>query len=218
MADQISICNMALAEIVAEPIQSLQERSLGARECARSYPQALATLLEAHPWGFAIKRSTLAPTVNTRIGEWTSSFALPVDVARPVKVVPSVVAAAAPGWWYAGEVLSLPYAIEAGIIYCACTDAVLAYVASAITADAFPARFVDALVLELATRLVMPIKKSREMKGDLLRQAEVAKQRAMADDINRQPPVGKTVQDEWVNNIQACRDGAFVSESYWGGW
>ena len=64
MADQISICNMALAEIVAAPIESLNERSLEARETGRYYNQALSSLLESHPWGFATRRATLAATIN----------------------------------------------------------------------------------------------------------------------------------------------------------
>ncbi len=209
MADQISICNMALAEIVAEPIESLSERSLGARECGRYYSQALNSLLESHPWGFAIQRAGLAPTINTRPAEWPAAFALPNDVARPVKVVPASLVNGVSAWWFDDRVPSVSYAIEGGILFCATGDAVLAYVRTSVTADAFPSRFVDAFALELATRIVMPIKKSREQKGDLLRLAEIAKQRAMADDINRQPAPEGVVQDTWVDQVQRVRNGGW---------
>jgi hypothetical protein len=210
MADQISICNMALAEVVAAPIESLNERSLEARETGRYYDQALVSLMESHPWGFATRRATLAETVNARPGEWSGSFALPTDVARPIKVMSASSITGSQGWWADDRITGANYAIEDNILYCSLRDPVLAYTTSAITAAAFPAKFVDALALELASRIAMPIKKSREMRGDLLKQAEVAKQRAMADDMNRQP-----TNDEWVDEVALARGGWSGSDQYW---
>lgn len=207
MADQISICNMALAEIVAEPIESLQERSLGARECARNYGQALNILLESHDWGFATVRAILPPAINPRPLEWAGAFAMPVDVARPIAVMQQAIAVSWPYWWLHDRAPRLPYIIEQSLLYAGCADATLAYVSTSVKADAFPAKFVDALVFELASRIVMPIKKSREMKSDLIRQAEVAKQRAMADDINRQPVTVEALTQTWVDQVDRVRNG-----------
>lgn len=212
MADQISICNQALAEIVAEPIESLNEASLGARECGRYYDQSLRSILETHPWGFATKRAILPATINARPIEWAASYALPIDVAKPIKLLPASVVSGMGsqlGWWLDDDIVGLDYQIEGGILFCQSADAVLAYTTTAVNASAFPARFVDALVFELASRIVMPIKKSREMKSDLIKQAENAKQRAMADDMNRQPIVSS-----WTDVIQGARDGAYGD---WGG-
>lgn len=210
MADQISICNMALAEIVAAPIESLNERSLEARETGRYYNQALSSLLESHPWGFATRRATLAATINARPGEWVASFAMPTDVARPIKIMPASTITGVQSWWIDDRITGVDYVIEYAILYCSVTDPVLAFTTTGITAAAFPAKFVDALALELASRIVMPIKKSREMKSDLLKQAEVAKQRAMADDMNRQP-----INDEWVDEVALARGGWSGTEDYW---
>lgn len=207
MADQISICNMALAEIVAEPIESLQERSLGARECDRYFSQSLNALLESHDWGFATVRAVLPPAVNPRPQEWVGAFALPVDVARPIAVLQQAVAVSWPYWWLHDRAPRLPYIIEQNLLYAGCSDATLAYVSNGVKADAFPAKFVDALVLQLASRIVTPIKKSREMKSDLIKQAEVAKQRAMADDINRQPAAGAPLSQTWVDQVDRVRNG-----------
>lgn len=210
MADQISICNMALAEIVAAPIESLNERSLEARETGRYYNQALNSLLESHPWGFATRRATLAATINARPGEWAFSYAMPTDVARSIKVMSASRIAGVQGWWIDEALRGDDYAIEDAILYSHLSDPVLAFTTTGITAAAFPAKFVDAFALELASRIVMPIKKSREMKSDLLKQAEVAKQRAMADDMNRQP-----INDEWVDEVALARGGWSGSEDYW---
>jgi len=210
MADQISICNMALAEVVAAPIESLGEKSLEARETGRYYDQALASLLESHPWGFATRRATLAATINARPSEWAGSFAMPTAVARPIKIMSAMQITGTQGWWIDDTITGADYQIEDGILYCHLSDPVLAFTTTAITAAAFPAKFVDALALELASRIVMPIKKSREMKSDLLKQAEVAKQRAMADDMNRQP-----INDQWIDEVALARGGWSGSEDYW---
>ncbi|WP_375272046.1 hypothetical protein [Sphingomonas sp.] len=213
MADQISICNQALAEIVAEPIESLNEESLGARECGRYYEQSLRSMLEAHPWGFATRRATLPISINDRPAEWAAAYALPIDVAKPLKVMSAATITglgATIGWWLDDDLPGVTYAIENNLIYAQSTDAVLAYTTTDVNAATFPARFVDAFAFELASRIVMPIKKSREMKGDLIKQAEAAKQRAMADDLNRQP-----ANDMWINRVQAVRDGG---DFYGMGW
>lgn len=216
MADQISICNQALAEIVAEPIESLNEQSLGARECGRYYDQALRAILETHPWGFATRRAILPATINSRPVEWLASFALPTDIAKPLKVMSlAQVAGSGVSWWLDDSILGVPYIIEGAILYCQVADAVLAYTTTDVNASAFSAKFVDALAFELASRIVMPIKKSREMKGDLIKQAENAKQRAMADDMNRQP-----IAPAWSDQIQSARDGGYTggggyAPTYW---
>lgn len=210
MADQISICNMALAEVVAAPIESLNEASLEARETGRYYEQALQSMLESHPWGFATRRVTLAPIVNPRPSEWAGAYAMPNEVARPLKVMPASRISGVQGWWLDDTIIGEDYSIEDSVLYCHLLDPVLAFTTKAITAAALPAKFVDAFALELASRIVMPIKKSREMKGDLLKQAEIAKQRAMADDMNRQP-----INDQWVDEVALARGGWTGSEDYW---
>lgn len=202
MADQISICNMALAEIAAEPIDSLNEQSLQARECSRAYPQALSALLEGYEWGFAIRREALAIVPNPRPSEWAVAYALPDEVLRPIKIVPASVALATGRWWVDEGVSCLPYVIEDGVLFTHARGVVIAFVTSEVTSADLPARFVDALTYEIAQRIAYPITKNRALKGDLIQQAEVARQRAIADDANRQPIVA-----DWRDEVSALRLG-----------
>ena len=201
MPSAVEIANMALAEISAAPIQSFNEDSLEAREVRRFYAQSIGKLLEPWDWSFANRRAALAALFNDLPLEWRYAYALPGDISTPIRIVPTGGAGFTYGW--AGSVPDYPYAINGGILYTNVQDAVLEYGASDLSEDRFPALFVDAVVYELAARLCMPIRKSREMKGDLIKQAETAKDRARADDANRQP----LPADGYVSEAIRARQG-----------
>lgn len=200
MASRVSISNMALAELPANPIASMGEASLEARECTRVYDQCLQELLELHEWGFANRRIILAAVTNDRDSEWGYAYALPTGVGTPRRVLPDLTTAIGalplPGpftppyyevWGFSSYATFTDYIIENGVIYSNFENAMLEYGAATVAEAVMPALFVRALALEIASRIAMPIKKSRELKGDLIKQAEVAKDRAKADDLNRQP-------------------------------
>lgn len=207
MPSQLDICNEALAELPSASIASLDERSVEAQECARSYAPALQTLLEFHSWSFANKRIPLAAIVNDRTTEWSFAYALPDDCATPLKMVPgfgSTVDIAYYGPWGDWERRGFPwdmglgrfYDVEGSTLYSHIENATLDYVSRDTAVTSMTAMFARALALELASRIAMPIKKSRDLKGDLIKQAEVAKQRAIAADMNRQPQGNDCYQSE----------------------
>ncbi|MGY4397300.1 hypothetical protein ACVWZA_002494 [Sphingomonas sp. UYAg733] len=180
MAVSITVCNLALGELRAPPIADIDENSIEARECARYYPQCLTLLLERHEWSFATKIVALpALTLNPRAGEWAHAYGLPVDLGTAKRVVPAV------GEWVPAQ--GQCFIVEAGVLYAQATNAVLEYSPNQVAEAVMPAMFVDALAFALAARLAVPVRDSREMKAQLLQQAEVAAQRAIADDRNRQP-------------------------------
>jgi len=71
----------------------------------------------------------------------------------------------------------------------------------------FPAMFARALALELASRLVMPLINKRERQGDLIKRAEVARDRAISDSRNRDPTESR--YDQFDNELQRARDGSY---------
>jgi hypothetical protein len=189
MTISITICNLALGELRAPPIVDIDEHSIEARECARYYPQCLTVLLERHEWSFATKVAALAAlTLNPRSGEWAYAYGLPADLATAKRLVPPVGAMALGG--------SQPFIVEAGILFAQVAGAALEYSTNIIADAAMPAMFVDALAFALAARLAVPVRDSREARGQLLQQAEVAAQRAIADDRNRQPQHDMPFTDE----------------------
>lgn len=208
--DPLAICNPALAKLPAAPIADIDEASLEARECRRLYPVAVATMLEGpHEWSWAKRRATLAETTNDRDDEWLYAYALPADAATVIRVLPD----------FEGLGLGLPiplegdpfsetwavsaltgletsYVLDSGVIYSNEQNAVIEYVLKDISEIDIPQMVANALSIELASLLVIPLKKDSGREDALLRQAEVAWERAIADDRNRQPQTyGDTVPE-----------------------
>ena len=179
MASSISICNMALAEIGADAIASLEEESVSARECARAFDACLGELLDMAEWGFAQRRVALAGVVNDRPAEWRHAYALPADLGNAMRLAP------APG--RLPDAAPLSFLIAGGKLYCDVAPALLDYGRRSVSPAELPALPVRALVLEIAARIAFPVKKDGRLKEGLIRQAEVARARAIADDENRNP-------------------------------
>jgi len=183
------ISNEALALLPADPVPTLNEPSIEARECRRAYKPVVASLLEKHHWNLATKRAALAPLDNDRAGEWGLAYAKPDDMAYPVALFP----ASGSGWgaWFRqGQHYMLPggYRVMMQVgktIYSQIGAAMLEYTSFGITEADFTTQFKDLVVLELAARIAVPITKdyarARELKG----QAEFERQRAIAADLNR---------------------------------
>jgi hypothetical protein len=200
MAISITICNLALGEIRAPAIADITEDSIEAQNCARYYPQCLKLMLERYNWSFATRICALAEfTVNPRATEWLHAYALPSDMAYAKRLVPNGVAGGVPldsrfrAWpseW--GQA----YIVEAGVLYSNVQNAILEYSAIDIPEAVMPAMFTDALTYYLAARLAVPLRDSRQIKGEMLQQAEAAIHRAMADDANRQQQRDVVAVDE----------------------
>jgi len=198
---RLDICNQAVGEIAAHPIASVDETSLEARECRRFYPQVISEMLEGpHDWSFANRRVALAAVAtNDREAEWSYAYALPADMASPIGIVPNLAALgfALPtlleGQSYASIVQGFPaqyavaYVIENGVLYTGAADASLEYVINDVSEVVLPKLVSRAIILDLASRLAMPVKKDRELKQGLEARAALAWERAMADDLNRSP-------------------------------
>lgn len=189
---RLQIKNMALAELPADRIEAEDEVSLEAETCAEHYQPALELLLEDHDWDFAIRRATLATVTNDRANEWTYAYALPGDMASPRRLLPfgaGDIASTVPGYSPVGRLRGFeaitPFVISNGVLFADRESAVFEYVTNEPAEATFTAKFARALAEELAARIVMPIKKDTKRKGELIRQAEVSRERAKADDMNR---------------------------------
>lgn len=196
MAISITVCNLALGELRAPAIADIDEATIEAAECRRYYPHCLKLLLERFDWSFAARIAALGEmTVNPRASEWAHAYALPADMATAERLVPP------PGGWPnapAGlpPVPAPPFIVEDGVLYSQMPNAILEYSARDVPAAAMPGLFIDALAYALAARLAVPLRDSRETKSQLLQQAEIAAQRAIADDINRQSNRDARAPDE----------------------
>ena len=210
MAVSIPICNLALGELRAPAIADIAESSTEAIECARYYGQCLSILLEQYDWSFATRITTLAALGdNDRAGEWGYAYGLPDDLASAKRVLPSSFAGRP--WDYPGGADPRhSFLIGAGVLYAQLSGAALEYSAAHIPETVMPANFRDAMAYALASRLAVPLRDDRGLKGELLKQSELAAQRAIADDRNRQP--GRIA--EAIDEVTIARGGSGSR----GGW
>lgn len=193
-APSISICNIALAEVRAGSIAAIDEGSPEANACAIHYDQCLQLLLESHRWGFATVRSALALlTTNDRSDQWLYAYVTPDDLASttcliwPLQTPLSGVYYPWPYLYPRPPYLFSDFVIAGETVYTNVENAVLEYVSRDIEEEKMPAAFKRALSLDLASRLAITLLDDRAKKGDLIQQAEAAKRRAMADDLNSYP-------------------------------
>jgi hypothetical protein len=77
-----SICNLALGEIGAAAITSLDEASQEARVCKRFYDKTRDEALRAHHWNFATKRCSLTRLSIAPAFGWEFQYQLPSDFLR----------------------------------------------------------------------------------------------------------------------------------------
>lgn len=218
------IYNMALGDCPADRIDAPDDGSFEAEACNTHYQPALELLLEDHDWDFAVIRSTLAELTNDRADEWGFAYALPSGMARPRYILPpasgSTTAAIENGfdpeavllvttaskYWMgrlAGYEGAVDYRIADSKLYTSISGAVLEYVTNAPSEAVFTAKFARALGAELASRIVMPILKDRARQQELLKAAEIMRERAKAADMNRDP---ETTYD-FISEVQAARMG-----------
>ena len=190
--DQISICNEALGDVPAELISDIDDTSSqSARHCKRLYDGVVTDLLETHDWDCKTKRVALAQITNTRTGEWPYAYAMPIDVASPLRLVPTYTQSAGSyGFRGMSGIVeqtqdSIEYRIDGGVLFTWLQGANLEYVSNNVEASQFSSLLARAIATELAYRLVMPLINDAKRQGDLARQSELARQRAIADDINR---------------------------------
>ena len=200
---KVQIANMALAEVPAPRITSFEEEGAEAIAVRDHYQPALDMLLEAHDWDFVIRREALAQIVNDRPDEHAYCYAMPASVASPRRLVPAASGEGASPSVVAGletvayprslggsldEMVTLhPFTIADGRIYTDLESAILEYVAGDVSESAFTALFARALALELAGRIVGPIRQDFRRQAALQQMAEIARERAIADNMNRQP-------------------------------
>jgi len=205
MAISVTVCNLALGELRAARITDIDEGSTESAWCKEFYPQCLRRLLERYEWSFANRVAMLAElSDNPRASEWAHAYAMPGDVAAPSRLVPPLT-----GWTPLTSLppaaVLMPFIIENDVLFSQAPGAILEYSANSLDEAMMPALFVDALAYSLASRLAVPLRDSTTLKGQLLQQAELAEQRAIAADMNRQPQRLNDSEDE----ISAARSGGY---------
>lgn len=86
MTSDVDICNLALSNVRAGTINSLNEASVQARHCALKYPILRDRLLTEIPWQFSRVMSALA-LHSADIFNWAYSYQYPTDCLKIQRLV-----------------------------------------------------------------------------------------------------------------------------------
>lgn len=76
---EAKVCNIALRQLRAERISSLDDPSREGQLCKELFDDARDWVMSAHPWNFALRRSVLSKETSAPAFGFTVSYALPSD-------------------------------------------------------------------------------------------------------------------------------------------
>ena len=86
MASKTDICNFALSAIGSKRITAVTDDNERARVCDLFYDQARLETLQAHPWGSATARASVAADATAPTWGYDNRYLLPSDFVRAVSI------------------------------------------------------------------------------------------------------------------------------------
>lgn len=204
MANKVEICNLALGNIKASSINSLDEASLSAQVCTQRFDQAVKFVLRDHPWRFARKTDPLSLLALTPL-EWTYAYDYPKDCVSMLYLRPNATIASDRTVayrfenfenWESDYRLSTMPEWELGqsadgdrTILTNQAEAYGVYTAEQTNPTRFDPAFVEALSWYLSAMIAIPIvgaEKGRDLRTDAMQVYQQALPAAMAHDANEQ--------------------------------
>ncbi len=167
----LQIYNLALMSIGAAPLVTVADVSVQADVVRAWYPFCRDSLLRAHPWNFAEKRTTLTPVVGTTpTMDYAYFFDLPSDCLKLRRL--------------ADELVDEPYKVEGRRIACDEASISILYTYRLTDTTYFDPIFVECLVAYIAWKIAYPIKQSTALSK--LKEEEFRNALSMATGIDAQ--------------------------------
>lgn len=203
MASTVEIANRALSKLGAERITSLDDNTKGARAMVARFDFLRDAELEAHPWRFAIKLTTLPALVTAPVYGYARAFQRPADDLRPISIGDYAVDSRAVGVQYAVQTgysnARAPYEIVGNSIFTDCAAPLeYQYVRRVTNSGEFSALFVEAFAARLAMDAAEELTQS------------AGKQQAAVQDYDRAMSEARRV-NALYRPPQRRRPGAFIT-------
>lgn len=181
--NQIDICNMALALINRERIDSLEDSSQEAKMCKTFYDHERRRLLKMYSWGFARKTDQLALRVNTIPG-WDFIYGLPQDCISVLFVFNDMTVERREFNRQDFRIVTVTGSDK--VIATNVENAWAEYIYNSKDTNAFSEEFVETFVHALAAKLALPLTSNTELAQRNLQLAQAAMNMAALEDANEQ--------------------------------
>ena len=194
MADDVSICNLALQRLGTKAISSLAEDSTAGRECNRVYTHARDSELRSHPWSFARARAQIAADTTAPLFGFSNAFSLPADYIRwlPARNVANTSVT------LGGIDANIDWQIEGRKIVTNDTSRLdIVYLKRVTDPNEFDALFTDLLVARIAMDVAEKVTQSNTKKTNAEGRYKVAKDEAKRANAFERPPQ-EAPEDTWV--------------------
>lgn len=182
MASVVDTCNKALDKLGHGPITSLADGTKSANLCNRNWPLVRDQVLRDHPWNFAVRRATLAPSSTAPAWGFSAQFPLPTDSLRLLEV---------------RDLSTNEYQVEGKAILANADVLYIRYIQSITDPNAYDALFIDAVATRLAFELCEALTQSNTKKDALFQEYEDSLTRARRVDGQENPPQ-QYEEDEWI--------------------
>ena len=137
--NEIEIANLALVLIGGEQITSLTDGSTEAQLMNSFFYPSLETLLQEHPWNFALKRAALALSVDTPVYDYAYAYVIPSDCLRIID--------------FDGSENGYEYKVEQGLVLTNCESCKITYIENIRDMNKLSPMFRQALIAYLGAEL-----------------------------------------------------------------
>lgn len=201
MATVLDICNRALTRLGQYTITDINGNSTAPRLCKQHYDSVRLQLLRAHPWNFAMKREPLAQHNDApRFGP-AFQYHLP----------PGCVSAVAAFYDLDGRIRIDRFSIENGELLTDSDQCYLLYVHDYTDPAYWDPVFTEAVVVQLAARIAVPMGREDIMPTLIQELEQVIMPKAMLynaweDSSNENSPVMDFINGATINRV-ACGIG-----------
>lgn len=190
MTDQVTICNMALANLGSYvPIQSLDENSKEARACAMYFEHCLDMMLRDYAWSFSKREIKLADLGDPTHG-WKYRYQYPTDALMIVRIGSFTLEQSYTDFHKLQYQFMVIGTDSGKAILSNIDDAGVVYVKQPSNPNAYGSIFVDALAWLISSRIAMGITGDANMAQIAGEQYRAMVQKAIARDLGEsaEPP------------------------------
>ena len=182
MASVVDVVNKALDKLGHGAITSLGDGTKAANLANRTWELVRDTVLRDHPWNFAIKRATTAPTTATPSWGFSYQHEVPADMLRLLEI---------------RDLRADEYQMEGNTILTNESVLYLRYVHRVTDPNEYDALFIDAVSSRLAYEMCESLTQSNTKRELLWADYQNSLTRAKSVDAQENPPTA-FVEDEWV--------------------